>query len=998
MIKKLLIVALISLMGPLALLAQNGTLTGNVTDQSSGDVLIGVSIYLADLERGGLTDINGDYRIENIPVGTYTVRYSYIGYRTVTNTVDIEVGENNVDVQLRAGVTGLDEIVVTGLGTVERQSFTGAASTVTGDRFSNVPVASVEQALRGAVPGLTVNAATGTPGANQQIRIRGISSVNAGVEPLFVIDGVPVVSGTNTAAGTSTSSFGVMSSINPNDIESITVLKDASATAPYGARGSNGVIVITTKQGSQGATNYTASFQRGVNSRAVTGEQPMDAATRNEINIQMTGNPIAGWDGTTETNWLDLTTNDGAVQQDFYLSARGGSSSTNFYVSGSFFQQEGHTIGSYMDRFSGKADVTHRFDDRIRISNSTQLSFAEQEGYLEGGGFFGNPILTAYFLPPSSRAFNDDGTPNVTTLGSALFNPIFIQENDINRKRTYRLLNNTKLDVNVATNLLFTSRFSVDYISSVDKLYRNRVYGDAVNFEGSVTDVSALNINYVWQNIAQYLYSLNSDNQFTFRVISETQKNTRETMFATGRGIAADGLFNLATTATPFSVGGGTSDWGVQSFTGLVNYGFRNKLYSDISYRYEGNSRFADEQRWGSFWSVGAAYLISQEEFLSNVNWLDYLRLRVSYGKTGNAAVALNSYQSTVSFGSYAGSPAILPGTLGNSQLTWETAYSTDLAMEFEIFERVSGGVTVFRKNSEDLLFNVPLSRTTGHTSQVQNVGELRNQGVELELNVDLVNTSNFNWTLGGSYSLVQNEVTKLPVDGDGNNIEITTATRYIAVEGFAVDTWFMRSWAGVDPANGNPLWYMDDENGNRVTTSSYAQATLYDQGANSLPDVFGNINTSINFRGFYASANLYYAFGYKIYDNWAGFNRGDGANFAFNDYARQADRWQQPGDIAENPRPVLGGNMQSNQASSRFLYDGDHLRLQDLRIGYNIPVSYLQNLGLTGANVYFLGTNLWTYTFDDTLKHDPAVPADGFTALLTPPMKSVTFGVILNF
>lgn len=1009
MFKKLLIVAIVFLMAPLGLLAQVGSLSGSVTDQSTGESLIGVTVLITELSRGAPTDINGNYRVENIPVGTYTVRFSYVGYRIVTNTVTIQAGENTLNAQLRIDATGLDEVVITGVGTIDRQAFTGAASTVRADRLGNMPLSSVDQALRGAAPGLTVNAATGTPGAVQQIRIRGVSSVNAGVEPLFVIDGVPVVSGSLTASGT-TSSFGVMSNLNPNDIESITVLKDAAATAPYGARGSNGVIVITTKQGRQGRTEYTASYQRGVNGRAVEGEKPMDSFTRKALLDQMRiANPnaavadLTNWDGVTNTNWVKETTNDSALQQEFYFAARGGNATTNFYVSGSAFTQEGHTIGSSLDRLTGKVDVVHRFDSRVRVSNSLQMSFAEQDGYLEGAGYFGSPILTGYFIPPTLTPYNEDGTPKIVNFGTTLFNPLYIQENDINRKRNYRLINNTKLDVNLAQNLLFTSRVSLDYIDTADKLYRNRAYGDAVNFNGAVTDANTRNINYVWQNIAQYLYNLDADNAFTFRLISETQKNTFERMFATGRGIAADGLYNLQTTATPFEVGGSTSDWGIQSFTGLVNYGYKSKLYSDLSFRYEGNSRFSSDKRWGSFWSLGLAYVLTEEEFLRDVSFLDYLRLRGSYGKTGNAAVALNSYQAVVGFGAYGGQPAILPGSLGNNDLSWETALSFDLAVEFEVFQRFSGSATFFRKNSQDLLFSVPLSRTTGHTSQVQNVGELFNQGVELELNVNLVRSRDFSWSLGGNYSFVKNEVTKLPVDGDGNKIEIRGATQLTAVEGFAVGQWFMRSWAGVNPDNGNPMWWRDivDANGNvtgRETTSTYAQATLYDQGATALPKSFGSFNTRVDFKGFYAAATMYYALGYKIYDNWAGFQRGDGANFGFNQYARQADRWQQPGDIAANPRPVFGGNMLSNNASSRFLYKGDHLRLQDLRIGYNVPATYLEGLGVTGANVYFLGTNLWTYAFDKDLKMDPAIPADGFSALLTPPLRSFTFGVLFNF
>jgi TonB-dependent starch-binding outer membrane protein SusC len=1000
MFKKLLIVAFVVLLAPIAALAQTGSLSGRVTDSSTGEPLTGTAVLITELQRGASVDLDGNYRVENLPVGTYTVRFSYVGYRTEVRTTSIQSGNNTLDMLLRVDATGLDEVVITGVGSIERQAFTGAATTVRSERLGNLPIASVDQALMGAVAGLSVNSATGTPGAVQQIRIRGVSSVTSGVEPLFVIDGVPVVSGSNASSG-ATSSFGVMANLNPNDIESITVLKDASATAPYGARGSNGVIVITTKQGRAGQTQYTISAQQGWNSRAVPGEKAIDAFRYNELMLQRSNgvSGIAGWDGTTSTDWGALIRNEDAMQQEYSVSARGGNATTNFYVSGSVFGQDGPIIGSSLDRLTAKVDVAHRFDNRIRVTNSATMSFAEQDGFLEGAGYFGSPILAEYFMPPYGRAFNDDGSYNITpaTLRASIFNPLYIQENDINRKRNYRVLNNTKLDINLADNLAFTSRLAVDFIQTNEKYYRNRKHGDALNFNGSVNDITNLNINWVWQNIVQYQYNLNANNNFTFRVLSETQKNTYEGISATGRGIAADGLVNLNTTVTPFSVGGATSDWGVQSFTGTVNYGWKNRLYADGNFRYEGNSRFPSDQRWGEFWAVGVAYVLTEENFLKNVNFLDYLRVRASYGKTGNASVGLNSYQATVGFGGYGGTPSILTSNLGNQNLSWETALSYDLALEFEMFERISGSATFFRKDSKDLLFNVPLSRTTGHTSQNQNIGELYNQGLELEVNVNVYRSRDLSWTLGGNFTRLKNEVTKLPKDGAGDNIEITSATVYTAVEGYAVRTWFMREWAGVDPANGDPLWYIGDDK--TETTNNYNAASFYSQRATALPNLFGGINTRVDFRNFYASANLYYAFGYKIFDNWAFYMRSDGAFYgAFGMYERQYDRWQQPGDVAENPRPVPGGNKNSYQASSRFLYKGDHLRLKDLRFGYNIPQRVLENVGLSSANVYFLGTNLWTHAFDKNLNYDPEARADGFTSLQAPPMKSVTFGVILNF
>lgn len=982
--------------------AQSGSLTGEVTDAETGEALIGATVYIESIQRGAQTNLDGQYTINDIPSGTYTVSITYVGYQSFEEEVQIGSGTTTLDAALSVDLVGLDEVVVTGFGTIDRQAFTGTVASVSSDKLESIPVASVDQALQGNAAGVFVTASTGTPGSVQDIRIRGISSINADTDPLFVIDGVPVISGDN-AASTATSSFGVLSTLNSSDIESITVLKDAASTAPYGARGSNGVIVITTKQGRSGSTTYSITAQRGFNNRAVDGEGAMSAFEYDQLVTDMYGTGMEGfglWDGETNTNWADVVRNEDAVQQEYTLSARGGNDVTNFYASAGIFGQEGQAIGTSLDRITGSFDISHRFDDRVRVQNSFKGSFVEQDGILEGAGYFGSPILAEYFMLPTDAAYNQDGTPNIDNLNTNIFNPVYIQANDIDRKRNYRVINNTKIDVNIIENLQFTTRFSADYLETEEKYYNNIFYGDSDTESGSVNDISNRNFNYVWQNTLTYIYVPNQDHNFTFKGITESQRNYYFRIDAYGEGIAAPGLYNLNTTASPQFVGSQTTDYAVQSFTGLVNYGFQGKIYADASYRYEGSSRFAEDERWGSFWSIGLGYVLTEEDYMEDLDFINFLKVRGSYGKTGNSGVGLNAYQATVGFGSYNDIADIQPNQLGNSQLTWETANSFDLGLEFELLERVSGNVTFFRKDSKDLLNEVPLSYTTGHTIQDQNIGELYNQGVEIELNADIVRTRDFKWNIGGNFTDLKNEITSLPVDGNGDPIELTTGTRYRAVEGYAVDSWYMQEWAGVDSETGDPLWYMDDGNGGRTTTSNYNQADLYYQGASALPTTFGGVNSRIDIMDFYVSANLQYSFGNKVFDSWAYYMRSDGL-FAgsFGQYSRQADYWTPNNTDAENPRPEPASTHHgSNETSSRFLYDGDYLRLKTVNIGYNVPAKYLQEIGLKSATVYFLGQNLWTYVLDDNLKYDPEVRADGFLDLQAAPLKSLTFGLKVNF
>lgn len=997
--------------------AQDVTVSGTVVDAADGEPLPGVTVMLQGTNRGTATAPDGTYELEAPSDGVLT--FSFVGY--VRQEIPIN-GRTTIDVEMETDVAELGDIVVTGYGQYSKRNFTGSVGQVSTDDIEAAPVTSIDQALEGNITGANISASTGTPGAVQEVRIRGISSINAGTQPLYVIDGVPVVSGQNTTFDDpATSSLGVLSSLSPSDIESITVLKDAASTAPYGARGSNGVIVIQTKEGSAGDVTYSVNVQRGFSNRAVDGPGAMGVEEWDRLFVDSYNNFVgsdvlsygdgsSGWDGEGNgTDWGDVVTNDNAIHQEYTLSARGGNERTTFYASGNFFDQEGAQIGTELQRYSGKLNISHKLDDRVTLDNSFTGSFVEQDGILEGAGYFGSPVLAEFFMPPTGPAFNEDGTPNTGAIGANIFqpngtnifNPVYVQNNDIDRKRNTRVLNNTNLNIQIMENLSFNTNFALDYIMTEEKYYDNPFYGDGEDVRGLVNDIDNRNFNYVWRNTLNYVYQPIENHTFDIRLVSESQKNQARYFDAWGQGIAADGLTNLSTTATPQGALGTTRDWSVQSFTGLVNYDYNDKVIVDASLRQEGNSRFSKDKRWGTFWSLGVGYILSEEEFIQDINWLDFLKFRASYGLTGNASIDLNSYQTLVGFGSYNDQPNIQPSQLGNPDLTWEKANSLDIALEFEVFDRISGSATFFRKDSRDLLFDVPLSRTTGHNSQVQNSGELYNQGFEFELNAEVINTDNFGWNLGGNLTLVNNEITSLPTDVNGDPLEITTATRYRAVEGYEVDAWYMKEWAGVDPDNGDPLWYMDDGNGGRTTTNNYNAADEYYQGGNAQATEFGSINTRIDAYGFYAQANVSFAFGHKLFDNWAYYMRSDGFgafNGVFGQYEGQSDYWTPDNRDAENPRPVLLRTDNSNATSSRFLYDGDHLRLKSLNVGYNIPPRWLENVGLTSATVYVNGRNLWTHMFDEDLEFDPEQKASGFTDLNAQPMRTFTFGVKANF
>lgn len=1009
MLRKLLFILAFCLVAVPFAFAQTGTIEGTIIDAKSGESVPGANVLLVETKRGSATDAQGTYHISGVPEGTYTLRVSFVGYKESKIQVEILAGETTKqDVKLKTGSVGLDEVVVTGFGEVEKDKYTGSISTVSSEDIEDVPATTVSEALKGNVAGAQFSSASGTPGSPQQIRIRGISSINAGTSPLYVIDGVPVDN--ISSGGDGSSPLGSLASLSSSDIESVNILKGAAATAPYGARGANGVVVIKTKEGKSGEATYSVSAQMGVSSPAVHGPETVTGkqwdkyfrvAKANYFGSGTTPSDITSpWDGKTSTDYRDEYFRDkaDALTKQYALSARGGNDKTTFYASGSYYDKKGIAVGVEFDRISGKLNISHKLDDWITIDNNFTGSYVNQVGATEGSAYFANPYANIYFQIPIDPVYNDDGSYN-HNFNNAHYNAAAVQDRNINRKRNYRVLNNTRVKAQILDNLSFSTRFNIDFNMIEGKDYRNAKFGGGAGLGGDVSDNTDRFFNYVWKNKLRYNWALNENNTFDIQAIAESQKSKSRYLSGYGTGVAAEGLVNLDTTADPQGVGSSTYDWAVQSFTGIVNYSFKEKYIVDASIRREGNSRLSDKTRWGNFWSLGVGYVLTEEQFLQDISWLDFLKVRTSYGKTGNASIGLNSYQATVGFGSYSGQPDIIPNNLGNRNLTWEKQKALDAAVEFRMFNnRVEGSATYYRQNSYDMLFDVPLSRTTGHNSQTKNLGKLYNQGLELELSGDIIQNDNFTWNLGANFTRQKNEVTQLPKDPNGEDREVKGSTKYTAVKGYETGAWYMKEWAGVDPANGDPLWYMDDGNGGRKTTNDYSKAEAYYQGGNALADKFGGINTQVNVFGFYASANLYYAFGNKVYDNWGFYTENGGYSLFNGKYADQMDYWEKPGDQAKNPKPIWGGNKNANGVSTKYLYDGDYLRLSTIKVGYDIPAKYLQNIGLKSAKVFFIGQNLWTYTFDDELEFDPDVNAGGYLDFQGAPQKSFTFGIKADF
>ncbi|MDJ1481283.1 TonB-dependent receptor [Cytophagaceae bacterium YF14B1] len=992
--------------------AQERVVTGRVIDSGTNDPLPGVSVIVKGTTTGSITDATGKYSI-TVAQSNAILQFSFIGFATKEVTIN---GQSTVDVSLITDAQSLSEVIVTGYGNRDKVSFTGSATTLGGDKIEHKPFATVDQALQGNVAGLQMSASSGTPGALQDIRIRGVSSIIGSNAPLFVIDGVPVVSG-ELERSTSTGTLSVLSSLNSNDIESMTVLKDASATAFYGARGANGVIVITTKKGKVGKPVFSVSAQTGVVSRAIKGPKMLNASQWDELYYESLVNSgdastieeakknyPSGWDGTTNTDWRDVVSNKDAKTYSLDFSVRGGNDKSNYYTSLGYFAQDGVNTGSNYKRYTGKVSLQNALTSKLTLNNSTNISYVLQNGQLENSAYFGNPDAAYLFLRPMDKPYNEDGSINTNMSANAIFNPLYIAKYNINRRKQTHLFNVASLGYDILNNLKFTTTLGLDYILNEELYFANRNYGDGVRDpddptqNGTSEAYSNRNFNWNWKNMLEYGWQINANHRVDAKAVYESQRNQYYTLGVSGYGIAADGLIYPESISTTDGWTGYTEDWSLNAVSGILGYKFKNNISVDGTIRGEGSSKFAPGKRWGTFYSIGAAWSFSEETFMQSMkSWLTLAKLRASYGVTGNSNIDPNKYQSLLSYGGvYNGGPAVSPGQVGNTNLTWEKNANVNVGLDVELFGRINATVEYFRRRTYDLLQEVPLSYTTGFTSQTQNVGEMVNKGFEVTVGADILKASAFKWNVNVNLTSVHNKVTKLATSSTGDEIKITSSTRIVQT-GHPVYSWYMPTWAGVDPQTGSPLWYKSGASGE--TTSTYSQAGYSFHGS-ALPTFYGGITNRFDYKGIYLSANLYYSTGNKIYDSWGSYTQSDG-KYTFtiaNGYASQYDRWQKPGDIAESPKNVYNNTSLSNSNSTRRLYSGEYFRLRDVTLGYNFPTTLISKLKLGSASVYVKGNNLWTWVADKKLQFDPETRADGLLQLTAQPLKTVAVGLNVTF
>ncbi len=992
--------------------AQNKTLTGVVSED--GLPLPGVSVVIQGTQEGTQSDLDGKYSI-NVKAGDVLV-FSFIGMKDVTYKVS---NASFYNVMMVDSEETLEEVVVLAYGqTKTKNEITGNVVAVKGDVISNTPVVSVDQALQGRVAGLQISTTSGSPGAMQSVRIRGRNSISGSNEPLYVIDGIPLTSD-NISGNSNGTSLSSLSAINSDDIETMTVLKDAAATSAYGARGGNGVILITTKKGKRGAPSYSFRSSIGVQNPARKGPKYLSGEQKKELWLEANYNTFGEsegfskdqtWDwyvnkygannqlvkwvdgGSVDNDWKEAVRVKDAVMSTLSFSVNGGDEKGTYFGSMSHEKYDGTVIGSDFRKVNGTFNFTRNLSDKVEIKVGANVSNIRQNGILEGGAYFSNPNLTAMFMSPWVDVYNPDGSYNINT-GGGIPNTLYVIDHNKYQNDITRVISNNSLTYKILDDLRFTSNIGLDYTLANYSTYYNPNYGDGVGTQGLASESDQKMFNYVWQNGLEYKFYLGDSHRFDAKVLMEYQKNKNNYIEASGQ-VLPPGLTAVGTAAANFGADSNYTDWAQLGFLGMLNYSYDNRYLLDVTFRREGTSRFSEDNKWGNFYAVGGAWNMSSEEFLRDVDGIDLLRLRGSYGQTGNSTFPANRYQQLVAPTSYNNSSGLWASQVGGP-LGWEKQAKLDLGIEFGILNnRITGSVAYYQSKSSDLLYEKALSLTTGFERQWINMGDLENKGFEGDINFELIRSADFNWSIGGNITTVRNRITKQPVV-DGQAIEEYKGYQAV-LEGKPFEAWYLAEYAGVDPQTGNALWYAADGS----TTDNFNRAEKRVQNTSALPKITGAVNTHVDFKGFYLDALFTFATGYKIYDGWASYTNAVNSRSlsTYNGSVELLDRWQKPGDITDVPKLTTNGGQTYTSPSTRFLYKGDHIRLRQVTFGYNLNKNAVRALKLDGVNLAVTALNPFTWVRDGRLKADPEVDQTGFIEMATPPIRSVVFSLNVKF
>ena len=981
-----------------------GAIRGTVVDSASRRPVDGVQVVLAGTTLGALTSSGGTYVIRNVPVGTYSVRATRLGFGPAQRSVTVAALDTSVaDFTLRAAALNLSQVVVVGYGTANRREVTNAVTTVRSEDLVNVPVASVEAALQGKAAGLQVIQNAGNPGNGISVRVRGSSSLSAGNQPLYVIDGIPMLRDSYSQLGMGGQDVSAVSGISPDEIASIDVLKDASASAIYGSRGSNGVVLITTKRGQAGRPKITWNGYYGTQDlskkvnmlNAKEYVAYFNEAAKNDGYADDELPFAPGVDDTINTDWQESVLQTAPVY-DLSLGMTGGSDRISYFVSGSFFNQKGILVGSQYRRANVRANLD--FSPSSKLSVRTSIGLGREGNFRnENDNTIDGVATNALANQPNVRVRNSDGTFTSTDDGLEYTNPVALGVLDNAESRTLRAMGNSELSYAFSDRLRLNGRVGVDMLNLRDLRWNSPlIIGTyAASARGVAQQGNTTVSRYVAETYLQWDAPGQRFGQLSLVGGSGVEYNSRENDFLQGEGFGSTQFRYPGNAGKVTSYDGGRTDNNLASFFSRGTWSLKDRYFASASVRMDGSSRFGDNNRYGLFSSGSIGWALSDEAWLSAIKKVGDLKLRLSYGETGNQGIA-DDYAPLARFGraNYSDAPGIAPSSLANPDLKWETTREFDVGVDFSMLSgRVGVVADYFRKKTDDLLVSRPITSTSGFTSVYDNIGNIENRGWEFQLSTEPIRESKvggLSWSSDFNISFLKNEVTAL-YRNEPFNAGIRSLNR---VEiGQPLGAFHTLRFKGVDPQTGDAIY--DDVNGDGDITADDRVIV-----GSPHPDYFGGFTNTISWKGFDFRSFVQFTQGNKVFNAIRIF--ADDGGYYFDNKLRDSyeKRWKKPGDIAEQPRLSYDGTSGARDVSSRFVEDGSYVRLQELTLGYRLPRSWARTFNLDEARFFVSGRNLVTWT--DYTGYNPDVNSNGSSATISlgtdfyayPLARTFSFGV----
>ena len=962
---------------PLLLFAQGGyQVTGHIISAEDNQPMIGVSVLEKGTTNGVITDMNGNYSI-TVTKSPAILQFSYIGMKTMEKQVS---AATRIDLKMESDAQMVEEVVVVAYGTRKKGTIAGAVSTVKAEKMENVPAAGFDQSLQGQTPGLTVISNSGEPSKAAVFQLRGTNSINSGTSPLFILDGVPI----------SSADF---NTISPGDIESISVLKDASSTSIYGARAANGVVVITSKRGlAIDKAKVTMRAQWGF-SQLASDDNWVVMNTPERIQFEKEIGLDTGKDynllSRTNVNWLDEVFNDRAPLQSYELSVNRATDRLNYFVSGGFYDQEGIAQSSNFRRYNMRANAEVKASNWLKIGTNTMMAYEEIAQAEEGEPALYTPISGSRFMLPYWNPYNADGSlasENDGTWTGTGQNPIEWMANNPVKYEKYKLLSTIFAEVTPIRELTIRAQFAVDYAHSTAFMQSFPSY--IINNKSGKAGRSSSDILSLSETLtANYRWALNDNHSLNF-LLGQEGIDYRSTGFqVTTQGQNNDRLTNLLSGTRAISWPDSNSAYAYLSFFFRGEYNYKELYYAEVAARTDASSRFGKDHRWGMFWSLGFMWNIKNEAFLKDIEWLTNAQIKLSTGTSGNSEIPYYDHLALVAGdANYNDEAGIYPKQSGNEELSWEQTWANNIGLTLGIFNRVNLNVDFYHKKTTNMLMLVPQSYAiTGVGNRWDNIGAMMNRGVEIAMDGDVIRTKDFTWNLSANVSYNKNKLLEL-YNGVEEYVNSTTGLKYVV--GHPVHEYYMNRYAGVNPANGDALWYTADGE----LTTEYREEDKVMTGKTFDSPWAGGFGTTLMWKGLSLSAQFSWMAKRYVMNNDRFFEESNGLYSAYNQSRRLLyDRWKKPGDITDIPRYGV-----TAQLDDRFLENSSFLRLKNLTLAYALPQSLLNKTHFfTSARVYLQGQNLFTWTGFTGL--DPEVASNVYRAQY-PASRQFTLGIDISF